>query len=137
MKASQAFAAFRTSLITDLNHAILNELVPEFNSRCEDIRRRVDDDFKTYHNQAKSDNFKKTLVYDLVLHRKTVLEGVQKTLSDKITKRLEDDQAAVRTEEISEEGKKPKTVMIAEFPDKSSARVPMSLWIDYSAFDRV
>ena len=80
MKASQAFAAFRQSLITDKQHAIINELVPEFNSQCEDIRRRVEADFNTYHNQAKADNFKKSLTYDLILHRNTVIDAVQEEL---------------------------------------------------------
>ena len=72
MKQSQAFAAFRLSLITDKNHAILNELVPEFNTQCVAIRERVEKDLNTYHNQAKADNFKKSLTYDLIIARELV-----------------------------------------------------------------
>ena len=135
MKQSQAFAAFRTSLITDKNHAILTELAPMFNSECEDIRRRVEKDFETYHNQAKSDNLKKSLVYDLVLGRKQTLAEVQNSMAKSITERLERDGATIRKD--VEDGDYVKNVQTAIFPDGSMARVPQSLWIDYSVFDRV
>ena len=129
MKQSQAFAAFRASLITDKNHSILNELVPVFNSRCEDIRRRVENDFQTYHNQAKTDNLKKTLVYDLVLARKQVLAQTQESFQKAVSERLQKDDASL--EETSDGH------IVAKFPDNSSARVPHSLWVDYQLFDRV
>ena len=139
MKQSVAFAAFRQSIITDLNHAVLNDLVPEFNSRCEDIRRRVEEDRLTYHNEAKSSNLRKTLVYDAVLARQQVLDQIQSELQTKIMDRLVADNAEIREEEVPDP-KKPnrmKKIITAMFPDKSSARVPSSLWIDFSAFDRV
>ena len=132
MKQSQAFAPFRLSLITDKNHAILNELVPVFNSQCEDIRRRVETDFDTYHNQAKSDNLKKSLIYDLVLGRKQMIEHVQQGLTRDINERLAKDGATLVENKIDN-----KSIITAIFPDESSARVPKSLWIDYSVFDRV
>ena len=132
MKQSQAFAVFRTSLITDKNHAIINELVPVFNSACEDIRRRVETDFSTYHNQAKADNLRKTLIYDLILYRKQVLDGVQKDLHTKVDERLDKDQASLKQETVEN-----KHIVTACFPDGSFARVPSSLWIDFSLFDRV
>lgn len=136
MKASQAFAAFRTSLITDKNHAILNELVPMFNSCCEDIRRKVETDFNTYHNQAKADNLKKSLTYDLVFHRKGVLETVQQSMQRAIDERLAADGAELVEEKIENDGRV-KHVLTAKFPDGSMARVPQALWVDYSLFDRV
>lgn len=136
MKASQAFAAFRTSLITDKNHVILTELVPIFNSCCEDIRRKVDEDFNTYHNQAKSDNLRKTLIYDLVLYRKQILDTVQNSMAKAIKERLQKDNATVE-EEIIESNERPKHVLTAKFPDGSAAKVPQKLWIDYTMFERV
>ena len=136
MKQSQAFAAFRTSLITDKNHAILNELVPVFNSQCEDIRRKAEKDFETYKNQALVDNRKKSAIYDLIMYRKQIIDGVQHDLRDKINERLAKDEATLREEEIDDNGKI-KHITTAIFPDGSFARVPASLWIDYSVFDRV
>ena len=136
LKQSKAFAAFRASLITDKNHAILNELVPVFNSQCEDIRRRCEEDFQMYHNQAKTDNFRKSLVYDLVLGRQQTLDEVQNTMQQEIAERLAKDRADVKKEEVEKDGRI-KTVLTAFFPDGSKARVPQSLWIDYTVFDRV
>ncbi len=139
MKLSQAFAAFRQSLITDKNHAILNELVPSFNAECEDIRRRVEEDFNTYKNQAKADNLKKALTYDLVMRRKQVIEKVQEELQNEVDKRLARDGATIEELEVPDSKREGhvKTILQATFPDESVARVPQALWIDYSAFDRV
>ena len=139
LKQSKAFAAFRASLITDKNHSILNELVPVFNSQCEDIRRKCTEDFQTYHNQAKTDNFRKSLVYDLVLGRQQVIDKVQEDMHREITERLAKDGARLEEEEIPHPEKegRTKTVLTAFFPDGSKARVPQALWIDYMAFDRV
>lgn len=136
MKANQAFAAFRASLITDKNHAIINELVPAFNSCCEDIRRRVETDFNTYHNQAKADNLKKSLIYDLILGRKKTLEIVQQSMQKTIDNRLAADEAKLEEKIIVKDGKT-KRVLFATFPDGSIARVPYNLYIDYSLFERV
>ena len=139
VKMSQAFAAFRTSLITDHQHSIVNELVPEFNSRCEDIRRRSDADFEKYHNQAKADNLKKTLTYDLLLYQQQILENVQKSVADKINERLARDNAQITREEIPDKRRSGqlKEVVTAYFPDESRARVPSGLWIDFQMFDHV
>lgn len=137
MKMSQAFAAFRTSLITNEQFAIANELVPVFNARCEDIRRKHEEDFQKYKNQAKADNLKKSLTYDLVLHRKQVLDVVQQRMEDQINERLAADKAELIEEEIPQERGRPKKVLTAKFPDGSMARVPQALWIDYNQFDRV
>lgn len=139
LKQSKAFAAFRASLITDKNHAILNELVPTFNAQCEDIRRRCEEDFNTYHNQAKTDNFRKSLVYDLVLGRQQVLNRVQEDMQREITERLAKDGARLEEEEIPDPKREDRTKMVlaAFFPDGSKARVPQALWIDYKVFDRV
>ena len=133
MKQSQAFAAFRQSLISNLSHALENELVPEFNSRCEDIRRRSELDFETYHNRAKSDNLKKTLTYDLVLHRNAVIDDLQKNLRSQVVERLAGDGAEIREEEVPDPKKegRMRRITTALFPDQSKARVPNSLWIDY------
>src|SRR3990167_3596132 len=116
MKQSQAFAAFRTSLITDKNHAILNELVPVFNSQCEDIRRKAEKDFETYKNQALVDNRKKSAIYDLIIYRKQIIDGVQHDLRNKINERLAKDEATLREEEIEDNGKI-KHITTAIFPD--------------------
>ncbi len=139
MKQSQAFAAFRQSLITDKQHAIINELVPEFNSRCEDIRRKVEVDFDTYKNRAKADNFKKSLTYDLVLHRNEVIRKVQEDLTREVNHRLAEYGARLDTEEVPHPKKEGRMqhVKVAHFPDGSKARVPNGLWIDYAMFDRV
>lgn len=139
LKQSKAFAAFRASLITDKNYAILTELVPAFNAQCEDIRRKLEADLTTYHNQAKTDNFRKSLVYDLVLGRQKVLDQVQQEMQQRINERLKADGATV-VEEIVRDPKKEgreKKVLTALFPDGSKARVPQALWIDYNVFDRV
>src|SRR3990167_4132028 len=99
MKQSQAFAAFRQSLITDKTHAIMNELVPAFNSRCEDIRRKADADMETYHNEALVKNRVKSAVYDLVLYRKQIIDGVQQDLWSAVNERLAADGARVNEEE--------------------------------------
>lgn len=138
-KQSKAFAVFRASLITDKNHSILNELVPVFNAQCEDIRRKCEEDFNTYHNQAKTDNFRKSLVYDLMLGRQQVLDDVQGDMHREIEERLARDGAKVEKEEIPDpkrEGRT-KSVLTAFFPDGSKARVPQNLWIDYTVFDHV
>ena len=137
MKQSQAFAAFRLSLITDKNHAILNELVPEFNTQCMAIRERVEKDFNTYHNQAKADNFKKSLTYDLIMARDKQIEEVQIELQKSIDERLAWDGASLREDTIPTSNNRVKTILTAVFPDGSTARVPQKLWIDYSLFERV
>ena len=137
MKQSQAFAAFRLSLITDKNHAIINELVPEFNIQCKSICERVEKDFNTYHNQAKADNFRRFLTYDLIMARDKQIEEVQTSMQKSIDERLAWDGASLRKDEITRANGKMKEVLTAVFPDGSTARVPQKLWIDYSLFERI
>ena len=139
LKQSRAFAAFRSSLITDKEHAILHELAPAYNERVAEIRQKVEDDFQIYHNRAKADNFRKSLVYDLELGLQQTLDSVQKDLQERIHERLNTDGAQVITEKIPDrkrEGRE-KEVLTAIFPDGTKARVPHALWIDYKLFDRV
>jgi hypothetical protein len=57
-------------------------------------------------------------------------------MKETINDRLISDGAEVREESIEDSGRF-KTILTANFPDGSSARIPQNLWIDYSTFDRV
>lgn len=131
MKQSHAFAAFRASLITDKQHAVINELVPIFNAECEKIKKQAEDDFQKYHNQAKSDNLKRTLMYDLIMARDETVQQVQVSMKRIIDERLARDGAGLQEVDLGNG----KTKLIAEFPDGSTASIPKQLYINYSLFN--
>ena len=140
MRKSQAFAAFRQSLCTELTAAYLNNLVPQFNAECEDIRREHASTVEEA-NEAKSENAKNKLIelaeankrariMDLNVRKNEFVQSLRTRLKLEQDQRIEEYGGIVGTKE-GEKGK------FVAFSDGSEAKVARDLWIDYKLLQRV
>ena len=145
IRQSQAFAAFRKSIINELNNDITTSLVPDFNSECEDIRRQYTDTETFASDQpdvAKvklielAESRKRARILDLVVRKNKFLESLKVRLVLEMKQRLDEYHAEVMEEDEERDGKTRK-VLKAKFPDGSQAKVPQNIHIDFSVFDRV
>lgn len=131
MHKSQAFAAFRTSLVADLQNDLTTELLPKFNSEVEDIRRMVQETLEN-KGQALADHYKRARITDLKVRQQDFIDGLNVEMREALVTRVTEYGGSIETKKEGE-----KEVLEAKFPDGSSARVPKSLWIDYNQFDRI
>jgi hypothetical protein len=136
IRLSQAFAAHRTSVIALLQDNLVKELVPNFNSEVEDIRREHDT-MKGESGEALADHRKRSRIMDLKVRQQEFISGLDKELEETLTKRVVDYGGKVISKTIASDKGKEKLVLEAEFPDGSTARVPKHLWVDYDQFQRV
>ena len=88
------------------------------------LKQRINDDVKTAMRNKDKDRLVTLRMITAAIKQKEVDE------------RLAHDGANLVEELVENEGRT-KRVLTAKFPDGSMARVPQSLWIDYSLFDRV
>jgi len=147
VRASQAFAAFRQSLVSELSNKVYEELQPHFNAEAEDIRRRYSDSVKdaadanTENSKKKllelAESNKKARILDLAKRKNDFIASLKVRLNLEITERLTEYKAEVFEEKEPREGKPDRIVKKAKFPDGSMAKVPQNLYIDYSGFQRV
>lgn len=131
MHKSQAFAAFRTELVAALQLDLTSELLPKYNSEIEDIRRSTEE-IRGTRGEALADHHKRSRLMDLKVRQQDFIEGLNKEMRDGLEQRVKDYGGAITT---SNDGKR--DVLEAKFSDGSTARMPKSLWIDYSQFQRV
>ena len=131
MHKSQAFAAFRTELVADLQNDIETSLLPTFNSEIEDIRRSTQEVAET-KGQALADHHRRARIMDLKIRQQQFIDELNQEMHEALTKRVKDYGGTIEAVNDGE-----KEVLEAKFPDGSNARVPKSLWINYEKFDRV
>ena len=132
-RMSQAFAAFRTSILAELQDALQKDLVPHFNAEIEDIRK----DYETTvgdKGEALADYKKRQRILDLKVRQKAFIDGLNEDLVETLTKRIQSEPYnGVITPVVKDE----KTVLQVVFADKSVAHVPSRMWIDYTQFQGV
>ena len=150
VKMSQAFAAFRSSLLAELQNQISNDLAHQFNAELEDIRKK-DGEHQVYIALLRSEGKEtaavkmeelankeqKARLLDLQLRRQQFILELNTKMHDAIDQRVADYGGKVA--EIHEPiigGKEvaPRKIKKAQFSDGSMAKVPGQLWIDYSLF---
>jgi hypothetical protein len=131
MHCSQAFAAFRTELVANLQADIKEELLPKYNSEVEDIRRKAED-IKGTRGEALADHHKRARMMDLRVRQQVFIDELNKEMRAQLEERVSEYKGTIETKMDGD-----KEVMEAKFPDGSVARVPKSLWIDYKQFDRI
>lgn len=129
LRQSQAFAAFRQSLVTE-GLSKVNQFVKEFNAEAEDIRNDFEKERPV--SEALAIDKKRARTMDLVIRKNNFLKELQTWFKIEQHTRLEEYLAELKDEE--ENGKK---IVRAYFPDDTSAKVSKSLWIDYTQFQRV
>jgi very-short-patch-repair endonuclease len=135
VKKSQAFAALRTQVITELQGEIQGELVPNFNSEIVDIRKKYETT-RSERGEALADHEKRARITDLKVRQQEFIDECNRDLAARMEKRVKEYGGEIVTITTGE-GKEAKSVLEAKFPDGSTARVPKALWIDYNQFDRV
>lgn len=141
MKQSQAFATLRAAVVAELTDQIATHLVPSFNAEVVQIRERHEK--ARPESEALADHRKRAETADLVVRRDQFIAGLNTDMRTELEKRVKDYDGTIHEIEVemeNKEGKKgPKTkiVLEAHFGDKSTARFPKSLWVNYKAFDRV
>lgn len=131
MRKSQAFAAYRTELVADAQLQIQQELIPQFNSEVEDIRRTTEE-MKASRGEALADHHKRARINDLKLRQQQFIAGLNQEMCEALEKRVKEYGGQIT--EVEVEGK---TKLEAKFDDNSVARMPKSLWVDYNQFHRV
>lgn len=132
---SQAFAAFRTDVINELLSNLREELIPNFNSEVNDIRVEHEAS-KGEKGEALADHHKRARIMDLRVRQQEFIDGLNQELQERLMKRIVEYKGEVKEKMVVNDTTE-KKVLEAVFPDKSVARVPKALWIDYGQFDRV
>lgn len=147
VRSSQAFAAFRQSLVSELSAKVYDELMPQFNAAVEDIRREYESSVQAA-NEAPTEvaknklielaeSHKKARILDLAKRKNDFIGSLRIRLKLEIDGRLTEYKAEVVEEEEKREGsEKTRMVKKAKFPDGSMAKIPQNLYIDYSGFQR-
>lgn len=131
MHKSQAFAAYRTELVAELQNDIATELLPKFNSEVEDIRRTTDSTRET-KGDALATHHKRARISDLKIRQQSFIDGLNTEMRERLSKRVKEYNGTIETKKDGE-----KEVLEAKFDDGSVARVPKSLWVDYNRFDKL
>jgi hypothetical protein len=134
IRKSQAFAALRTQIITELQHQVEKELIPHFNAEVEDIRKEHQR-LTSEGNPALADHTKRARIQDLKVRQQDFLGSLNEDLRDRLGKRVTEYGGKVVEKEVGE-GKESRKVLEAVFDDGSTARMPKALWIDYNVFQR-
>ena len=133
IRKSQAFAAHRHAITMSLMAQLTNEIAPAFNAESEDIRRQHEEQrLDPKQGEALADHFKRARIQDMVIRRNEFISSLQTSWKEQLNERIKEYEGEIK--EVEENGKK---VMRVYFPDKSSAKVPPVLWIDYKVFQRV
>ena len=133
MKKSQAFAAFRSSLIADYQAQVMSDLVPQFNAEMQDIRTNWEEEFRS--NEAIADHRRRAREADLQIRRQDFLESINNDFRLAQTARINEYGGKIEEIEVERNGKK-KKILNATFPDNSEAVVPNAVWIDFGVFYR-
>jgi len=135
-KASEVFSAFRQASITELQHNILNDLLPNYTAEAEDIRR--EHEANTPISAALADHKKHARVLDLIHRRNKFIAECNSVLVDTLTKKAKELNGTITevTETHRDTGKE-QTVLKVLFDDGSRAKMPRGLWIDFKQFVRV
>lgn len=157
IKKSQAFAAFRTSLLAGLQNEIASDLAHQFNAELEDIRIK-DGAHRVYIGSLRvegkeqaavalenlADKEMKARVLDLKLRRQAFLDQLTAKMHASIDQRVADYGGTVATitePVVGKEGQikegQTRNVKKAQFDDGSMAKIPSALWVDYSLFQRL
>ena len=146
IRTSQAFAAFRQSIIEQLHAEIENSLVPQFNSEVVDIEKdytsTVAASEETPTPNAKlalvrvAERNREARVLDLKLRRQHFLNEVQSKLRLEMHQRIDEYKGVVSEETEERDGRK-RLVEKVKFPDGSIAKVPAHVYVDFKQFESV
>ena len=74
-RMSQAFAAFRTSILAELQDNLQKGLVPHFNAEIEDIRKEYETTMGD-KGEALADYKKRQRILDLKVRQKAFIDGL-------------------------------------------------------------
>ena len=149
VKMSQAFAAYRAVVISEVQQKIALDLSYKFNAEIEDIRKGTEEQLSyvaSLRAEGKeaaaasienlAEKSQRARLLDLQMRRSQVLDELNKDMLHKLDQRLSEYGAEVGlvNEPVSPNSEKTHSVKKAQFPDGSQAKVPMQLWVDYSQF---
>ncbi len=147
VRTSQVFAAQRTAIIKELQMEVSDKFLPNFNAEVFDIRKSFKDNSTYAIEQPDTarnklldlgEARKKARILDLVKRKNDFLSSLKIRLGMEIKEKIEEFNGEVfEEEERIGDTDRMRRVTKVKFPDKSVAKVPTGLYIDYSAFDRV
>jgi len=133
-RMSHAFAAHQQTVLMELGKMFQEELVPQYNSEVEDIRRQhAEDSHNLKVGEALADHRKRARIEDLKVRRTNFINSLQTRLKLELEKRIEEYGGKV----VDGENKEGKPIKLVEFPDGSKAKMARNMWIEYRMFDRV
>lgn len=140
MKLSQAFATLRAEVVAGLQHRIATELLPQFNSEVENIRRNFE--AKKPESEALAMHYRRAAIADLVVRRDAFISDLNTEMRLALNARVKLPEYDGKIEEVDDKPKDgtkgtPRKVLEVTFKDGTKARMPKSLWVDYKAFARV
>ena len=148
IRASQAFAAFRQSVISELQEDLMVNFVPNFNAEVFDIQKEFED-IHEYTTENISDAAKAKMLelaekkrhartMDLMFRKNKFLESMTLTMKVQMLDRVKEYGGEQFEEtETRENSTRTRKVLKAKFPDGSVAKIPQQLHIDWSLFQRV
>ena len=132
-RMSVAFAAQREAITVELLQLVDQQELPRFNAAVENIRRLHEEES---HNvkvgPALADHRKRARYEDERVKREMFLSTLQSRLRLELEAKVTEYQGTLETSEDKEH----KPLIIAKFPDGSTARMPRGLWVNYKMFDR-
>jgi hypothetical protein len=149
IRASQAFAAYRQAVISELNEELVTSFLPQFNAEVFDIQKQFTDTENYITENHASDDAnnkikelaekkKHARTMDLMFRKNKFLESLTLKMKMEMLNRV-NEYGGEQFEEMEEHAgrTKPRKVLKAKFPDGSVAKIPQQLHIDWSLFQRV
>ena len=148
VRASQAFAANRKAVISELLNKLNLEFVPSYNAEIEDIRRQFEKmvtfaDEQPISAQAlkeAAESRRKARILDINKRKNEFIQSLQVHMKMELAEKIKEYGGTEFEDEESIEGAeegKTRKVNKVKFPDGSMAKVPRNLFIDYQAFAKV
>ena len=146
IRTSQAFAAFRSSLIAELQNDLQSKLLPSYNACVFDIQKEFDTATKAA-SEMESENAQKKLVelaeknrhariLELAVKRRDFIQSLTLDLKMQQHEKLKEYEATVEDAEEERNGKVRKFQQ-AVFKDGSRAKIAAELWVNFADFQRV
>ena len=132
-RMSVAFAAQREAITVELLQLVDQQELPRFNAAVEDIRRQHEaEKGDPKIGEALADHRKRARYEDQRVKRETFMSTLQSRLRLEMEAKVTEYGGTL--EQSTDKENKP--LIIAKFPDGSTARMPRGLWVNYKMFDR-
>ena len=141
-RSNVLFAACRTAMLAELQADIQTNLIPQFNSEIEDIRRQG---AETEEFAADQPELAKAALLNLVRARRSArlleltnkrrqfLDGIKLRLKLEMSEKASELSGTITTHTDDRN----RTVEVVQFPDGSSTKMPNNVYVDFSQFDRL